>query len=239
MSFLDIAVSASGIVLIAFLAWFFFGPKKARQAELVGQVQQVQVLVKGGYAPNLIRVRQSVPLRIVFDRQEGGECTSRVVFPDFALNRSLPAMAKTTVEFTPDKSGRFGFACGMNMVHGTLVVEPVSASDKAIAALPARPVTAASSNGGHAARPADAAKSEEAERNAEIADFTRRVIVGALLTGPVLFAAMSDGFLHLSWLPSLLLNHWLQLALITPTTSKYTPRSSAGRAPGATVTSKL
>src|SRR6266851_5099849 len=179
------AVIASGIVLIGFLAWFFFGPKKARQAELVGQVQQLQVLVKGGYAPNLIRVRQSVPLRIVFDRQEGGECTSRVVFPDFALNRSLPAMAKTTVEFTPDKSGRFGFACGMNMVHGTLVVEPVSASDKAIAALPARPVTAASSNGGHAPRPADAAKSEEAERNAEIADLTRRVyfeVVGVIIT---------------------------------------------------------
>src|SRR6266852_4207143 len=215
MNFPDIAVIASGIVLIGFLAWFFFGPKKARQAELVGQLQQVQVLVKGGYAPNLIRVRQSVPLRIVFDRQEGGECTSRVVFPAFALNRSLPAMAKTAVEFTPDKTGKFGFACGMNMVHGTLVVEPVSASDKAIAALPARPVTAASSNVGHAARPADAAKSEEAERNAEIADFTRRVIVGALLTGPVLFAAMSDGFLHLSWLPSLLLNHWLQLALIS------------------------
>jgi len=212
----DISVSAFGVVLIGFLAWFFFGPKKARQAELVGQVQQVQVLVKGGYAPNLIRVRESVPLRIVFDRQEGGECTSRVVFPDFALSRLLPAMAKTTVEFTPDKSGRFGFACGMNMVHGTLVVEPASASDKAIAALPARPVTAASSNGGHAARPADAVKSEEAERNAEIADLTRRVIVGALLTAPILFAAMSDGFLHLSWLPSLLLNHWLQLALITP-----------------------
>ena len=216
MNFPDIAVIASGIVLIGFLAWFFFGPKKARQAELIGQLQQVQVLVKGGYAPNLIRVRQSVPLRIVFDRQEGGECTSRVVFPDFALSRLLPAMAKTTVEFTPDKSGRFGFACGMNMVHGTLVVEPASASDKAIAALPARPVTAASSNGGHADRPADAAKTEEAERNAEIADLTRRVIVGALLTAPVLFAAMSDGFLHLSWLPSLLLNHWLQLALITP-----------------------
>ena len=119
MNFPDVAVSAAGILLIGFLAWFFFGPKKARQAELVGQVQQVQVLVKGGYAPNLIRVRQSVPLRIVFDRQEGGDCTSRVVFPDFAVNRSLPAMAKTAVEFTPDKSGQFGFACGMNMVHGT------------------------------------------------------------------------------------------------------------------------
>src|SRR3989475_9873636 len=142
MNFPDIAVIASGIVLIAFLAWFFFGPKKARQAELVGQVQQVRVLVQGGYSPNLIRVRQSVPLRIVFDRQESGECTSRVVFPEFALNRSLPAMAKTAVEFTPDKSGRFGFACGMNMVHGTLVVEPASTDAKVISALHEEPVTA-------------------------------------------------------------------------------------------------
>ncbi len=61
MNFPDIAVIASGIVLIGFLAWFFFGPKKAREAELVGQAQQVQVSVKGGYAPNLIRVRESVP----------------------------------------------------------------------------------------------------------------------------------------------------------------------------------
>jgi Cu+-exporting ATPase len=44
VNFPDVAVSASGILLIGFLAWFFFGPKKARQAELVGQVQQVQVL---------------------------------------------------------------------------------------------------------------------------------------------------------------------------------------------------
>lgn len=30
------------------------------------------------------------------------------------------------VEFVPDKAGEFGFACGMNMVHGTLVVERVT-----------------------------------------------------------------------------------------------------------------
>ncbi len=216
MNFPDLAVIASGIGLIGLLAWFFFGPKKARQAELVGQVQQVQVLVKGGYAPNLIRVRQSVPLRIVFDRQEGGECTSRVVFPDFALNRSLPAMAKTTVEFTPDKSGRFGFACGMNMVHGTLVVEPAASPAKAMSAPPAEPVTAVSSNGANGAAPADAVDNEAAERMAEIADLRRRVIAGALLTAPVLFAAMADSFLRVSWVPQLLLNHWTQLALIAP-----------------------
>src|SRR6266705_1948343 len=99
----DIVVVASGLALTGLLARFFFGPKKAHSAELVGNVQEVKVTVKGGYSPNLIRVRQSVSLRIVFDRQEGGECTSRVVFPDFALNRSLPAMTKTAVEFTPDE----------------------------------------------------------------------------------------------------------------------------------------
>ena len=168
MNFPDIAVSAAGIILIGFLAWFFFGPKKARQAELVGQVQQVQVLVKGGYAPNLIRVRQSVPLRIVFDRQEGGDCTSRVVFPDFAVNRSLPTMAKTAVEFTPDKSGQFGFACGMNMVHGTLVVEPASTPMTAMSAPRPEILVEESSNGADAARPAQAADTEAAERKTEI-----------------------------------------------------------------------
>ncbi len=216
MNFSDVAVSAAGIILIGFLAWFFFGPKKSRQAELVGQVQQVQVLVKGGYAPNLIRVRQSVPLRIVFDRQEGGDCTSRVVFPDFAVNRSLPTMAKTAVEFTPDKSGQFGFACGMNMVHGTLVVEPASTPMTAMSAPRPEILVEESSNGADAARPAQAADTEAAERKTEIADLSRRVVVGALLTAPVLFSAMADGFLHPSWLPQILLNHWLQLALITP-----------------------
>ena len=212
----DIAVIVSGIGLIALLAWFLFGPKKASQAELVGQVQQIQVLVKGGYAPNFIRVRQSVPLRIIFDRQEGGDCTSRVVSPDFALNRSLPAMVKTVVEFTPDKAGQFGFACGMNMVHGTLIVEPASAPAKAPSALLTEPVSTAAADGPNTARPHDAVDTEAAERKIEIADLTRRIIVGAVLTAPVLFASMTDAFLHTSWLPPILLNHWVQLALITP-----------------------
>jgi Cu+-exporting ATPase len=46
-----------------------------------------------------------------------------VVFPDFGVSRSLAAFGRTTVELLPTKSGEFGFACGMNMLHGTLVVE--------------------------------------------------------------------------------------------------------------------
>src|SRR5512139_3121388 len=120
----EILVTLGGTGLIAALAWFFFGPQAARGVEFRGGRQEVEITVKGGYSPNLIRARQGVPLRLVFDRQESGDCTSRVVFPELGVSRSLAPFGRTTVEFTPEQSGEFGFACGMNMVHGTLLVEP-------------------------------------------------------------------------------------------------------------------
>ncbi len=120
----EIVVTGGAALLSAGLAWFFFGPKGSTKTELHGDVQEIGVTVKGGYSPSIIRVRQGVPLRMTFDRREGGECTSEVVFPDFRMRRTLPAFAKTTVELLPDRTGDFGFACGMNMVHGRLIVEP-------------------------------------------------------------------------------------------------------------------
>ena len=124
----DVIVIGVGVLLSAFLWWFFFGPKQARSARIMGGVQDVTVTVKGGYSPDVIRVQQGLPLRLTFDRQEAGDCTSRVVFADFGASKTLPAFGTATLEFTPDKVGEFGFACGMNMIHGTLVVEPAGDS---------------------------------------------------------------------------------------------------------------
>jgi Cu+-exporting ATPase len=148
MGISEIAVTLAGIAAVALLVWFFFGPKEARRAELRAGAQEVEITVKGGYSPNVISVREGIPLRLVFDRQEGSDCTSRVVFPDFKVSRSLPAFSKTTVEFTPDKSGEFTFACGMNMVHGTLVVEP-QPNDGAAEAIPEAAHSARPSGDGH------------------------------------------------------------------------------------------
>ncbi len=120
----ELLVTAGGLLAILGLAWFFFGARRTAVGELRDGVQEVEITVSGGYSPNLIRVREGVPVRINFDRRETGECTSRVVFPDFAINAALPAYEQTSVELLPDRPGKFGFACGMNMVHGTLLVEP-------------------------------------------------------------------------------------------------------------------
>src|SRR6516164_1690197 len=235
MSAADIVVVIASAAAMAGLGWFFFAPRRARTAELAGGVQRITVTVRGGYSPDVIRARQGVPLEVVFDRQESGDCTSRVVFPDLAVSASLPAFERTTVRLAPARAGSFGFACGMNMVHGTLIVDPDGApvaaggdGAQAGTSLPAGvPVVSAgppasaepavtASPSGSEAQPADSEAAEAAERRAEITDLTRRVVVGAVLTAPVLFAVMASEVFKATWVPGVLLNHWVQLALITP-----------------------
>ena len=123
-----IAVVIATVAALAGLGWFFFAPRRAHAAELAGGVQRVTVTVKGGYAPDVIRAQPGIPLELVFDRQESGDCTSRVVFPDLAMSAALPAYEQTTVRLAAPAAGSFGFACGMNMIHGTLIVDPDGAA---------------------------------------------------------------------------------------------------------------
>ena len=124
MTLVDLAVIAGGIALIAFLLWYFFGPKKGKAAAFRAGVQEATIRVEGAYQPNVITVRAGTPVRLKFDRREATDCSNRVVIPDFGISRALPAFQTTTIDFTPEEPGEYPFACAMNMYRGTLVVEP-------------------------------------------------------------------------------------------------------------------
>ena len=213
----DLAAAVLGLGMVAGLAFYFFGPKKAATAEIRDGFQEIEIVVKGGYEPSVIRAREGLPLRLVFDRQETGECSSRVVFPDFMVNKGLAPYQRTTVEIMPTASGEFGFACGMNMLHGTLVVVEQGGFDGEVAtqADPARPLLRdlpVEDDGSGVEGPED----DEAEKLAEIRDLSRRLLVGAVLTAPVLVAMMASELFHATWVPEFLMNRWVQWALITP-----------------------
>lgn len=346
MSVLDWSVIAGGVVLTAFLMWYFFGPKKSRRADVADGVQEVTVTVRGGYSPDLIEVQAGMPVRLLFDRQESGDCSSRVMFPEFKINQSLPANTVTAVEFTPTSAGEYGFACGMNMLQGRVRVvgEPeatgggtavavaerpghdhgevargdrdhhdaaarevghadlvdsvqvaevrirggyhpqvlrlapgvpaqlvlvrqeqgacserftiptlgvdvaVPAFGSTVLDVPALPEgryeftcgmgmlhgalevgdspgtdTLTGSTGQDSPRPVTVSPSvapeedaEERERAAEITDLRRRVLLGAVLSLPVVLAVMAVEFFSAAWVPDFLMNPWVQLALITP-----------------------
>lgn len=121
----EIAVLIASLVAIVAILWYFFGEREKVAAGLSDAgVQRIKVTVKGGYSPDVIVVKQGVPVRLDFYRDETASCTEQVIFGDFGIARNLPAFQTTPIEFTPDKTGEFTFACGMNMVRGKLVVEP-------------------------------------------------------------------------------------------------------------------
>lgn len=120
----QIAVIIGGIATIAFVVWYFFGERKRTAASVTeAGVQEINVTVKGGYTPDLIVVREGMPVRLNFYRDETESCSEQVVFGDFGIARDLPPFKTTTIEFTPDKAGEFTFTCGMNMLRGKLIVQ--------------------------------------------------------------------------------------------------------------------
>ncbi len=124
----EILVIIGGVGLIGVVLWYFFGEREAESAATnEAGVQEIKVTVKGGYSPDLIVVKKDTPVRLNFYRDETSSCSEQVVFGDFGIVKDLPAFKTTPIEFTPDKTGEFTFACGMNMLRGKLIVEPNNA----------------------------------------------------------------------------------------------------------------
>ena len=126
MTPIQIAVTALGAVAIVWVLWYFLFSRGTAVAATTGAqgIQEVRVLVKGGYTPDTIVVQAGKPVRLQFYRDETADCSERVFFELFGVDQQLPPFQTTAVEFTPEKPGEYAFRCGMNMLKGLLVVEP-------------------------------------------------------------------------------------------------------------------
>ncbi len=125
MTAVQLLVTVGGIALIAWIAWYFWFSSKAgtRAVVAAGGVQEMNVVVKGGYTPDVIVVKAGKPVRLNFKREETSACSEMVLFPDFNKSANLPTGDVVPVEFTPTKPGEYGFSCQMGMLRGKLVVE--------------------------------------------------------------------------------------------------------------------
>lgn len=114
-----IFVTIFGFLAIAFTYWFFL---MKREKEVVAQ-DEIDIVVEGGYSPEVISIPKGKTTKLNFIRKDPSDCLEEVVLPDFKIRKRLPLNQKVTIEITPTKTGTFGFACGMNMFHGKLLVK--------------------------------------------------------------------------------------------------------------------
>ena len=93
-------------------------------AQMEGGVQTAEIAVgAGGYEPASVALRAGVPARLVFTRTTDDSCGTEVGSEALGVPETpLPLDQPVSVEFTPDEAGRFTFACGMDMMEGTIVV---------------------------------------------------------------------------------------------------------------------
>jgi plastocyanin domain-containing protein len=125
MSTMEWMVIIGGLAAILWINWYFFLARQVMSNVSIGLegVQEITIVVEGGYHPAMVRVKRDRPVRLVFDRRERLGCSEEVVFPDFGIRKFLPALGKTKIELTPSQTGHFTFTCGMSMLRGQLIVQ--------------------------------------------------------------------------------------------------------------------
>ena len=100
------------------------GPAASSDGRGSEPTQTARVTVsEQGYEPAKVTLRAGIPARITFVRTTDKTCGTEIAFPSLNIRRPLPLNEPVVIEFTPAKSGDIGFACGMNMLQGTVVVQ--------------------------------------------------------------------------------------------------------------------
>jgi plastocyanin domain-containing protein len=125
MNAAQLAVTAAGLMFVAWVVWYFWLWKgETVEAQSSGRgAQEVDVTVKGGYQPASIIVAAGRPVRLNFTRREASTCGEEVVLPSFGKRAHLPQDETVTVEVLPAEPGEYEFTCGMNMYRGKLIAE--------------------------------------------------------------------------------------------------------------------
>ncbi|MBI3653093.1 MAG: efflux RND transporter periplasmic adaptor subunit [Acidobacteria bacterium] len=99
-------------------------PHNPPTPEAAPKTQAVTVkLNANGYQPASFKLQQGIPARLTFVRTVEATCATELVIPEYGIKRDLPFNEPVVIEFTPTKTGEVKFACGMDMIHGKILVK--------------------------------------------------------------------------------------------------------------------
>jgi len=87
-------------------------------------LQTAQITIgPDGFSPDRIQLKPGVPAELVFTRTTDRTCATNVQIAALDVEPvDIPLQEPTPVRFTPNAAGTYTFACGMDMIRGSLVV---------------------------------------------------------------------------------------------------------------------
>lgn len=125
MSVAQFIVLVLSLALIGTIVWWFFGKHEVASAEAIMEdgIQKAEIVVDGGYTPELVQLKAGVPAEITFLRKSASSCFDEVLLPDFGKQATLPVNEPYAIQIQPDKEGTFTYSCGMHMFFGKIEVK--------------------------------------------------------------------------------------------------------------------
>jgi plastocyanin domain-containing protein len=83
-------------------------------------------VTKSGFEPSAVKVPARTPVTLVFTRKTEATCTKSIVVKlddRKKIERELPLDKPVEIAVTFPKAGTLGYACGMDMNKGTIIVQ--------------------------------------------------------------------------------------------------------------------
>lgn len=88
-----------------------------------GGAREVQINVTdNGFEPSEIEVKKGENITLVITRKTDQTCATEVVVADRGIRADLPLNQAVRVALGPVAGGEISYACGMDMIKGTVVV---------------------------------------------------------------------------------------------------------------------
>ena len=83
----------------------------------------VITVTDNGFEPASVHLKAGRPVRLVVTRTVERTCVTDIVVAAYGIKKPLPLNKPVEVRFTPRKLGTIRYACAMDMIAGSLIVE--------------------------------------------------------------------------------------------------------------------
>jgi plastocyanin domain-containing protein len=113
-------INTIGILIIAFIIWWFWLSKKRTYITNTNEV--IEIKVKNGvYEPAYIKSKLNVPIILRFTREDSSACSEMVIFNELNISQKLPLNHSIDIQLILKNPGEYEFTCQMGMYHGKII----------------------------------------------------------------------------------------------------------------------
>jgi len=114
----------AALTLVAAYALLAAGPDLAQARAAEARARTIEIAVTSeGFVPAEVHVKQGEKVNLVVTRKTERTCATAIVSKDLGVKQDLPLNKPVALSVKADRKGKLRYACPMDMISGSIVVD--------------------------------------------------------------------------------------------------------------------